>query len=369
MKILFISTFFGKKLGGAEVSANFLFAGLKKINEIHLVTAQKLIENNIHSLHLSLVPKKVFIAGNHWLDKYISFKLVKLIKKLLPDILHVQDLFILPATVIIAKRLRLPVVITVRDNLPRYFPFFNFIFKFRNNHYLEALKRCDAVIAISHSIRNNLIEFGVPAEKITTIYNICPKLISDKTKTDNTNFIILGLGRMCEEKGFDILIKSVVDVKARYQIKNIKLRLIGNGPERKKLERIAMKLGLKDSFEFISWVDNKNIADEYSQSDILVVPSRYEEPLGRVVLEASSCSKPVIASNVGGLKEIIQDGFNGLLVPPDDYISLSQSIFRLYHDASLRQYLGSNAKRSVLEKFSESTIVRQTINLYEKIKY
>lgn len=367
--ILFISTFYGKKLGGAEISVKLLFDALKNTNvDVKLVTIQSVLESNVISLRLGWIPKKVFILGNIFLDNYISFRLRGLLKMNTKiNLLHVQDIFSLPATVKAAKSLDVPVIATIRDNLPREYNILGFnIFRWRNRVYYNTLLDCQAIVAISHSVRTHLINFGVPAEKIHVIYNIAPSLQVKDSAIENDIPIILALGRMNREKGFHVLLKALSSVDK--DCVPFVLHLVGDGSEKRNLQLLARNLGIENKVKFLPWIDKEEVYSLYAKCDLVVLPSIYEEPFGRVALEAATCGKPVIASRVGGLPEIIQDGVTGILISANDPDLLGEAISSLVCKADVRQSLGEKAKILIGKKFSASAISEKFQSLYKQLR-
>ena len=127
------------------------------------------------------------------------------------------------------------------------------------------------------------------------------------------------------------------------------------------------KLGVsKDSYTFLGYVDYKDLPGIYANSDIFLVPSLYEN-LPIRILEAMSCESSVIASNICAIPEAITHLENGLLVSPGNVKELSESVSTLLSDEALRKKLGTNARKTVIEKFNWSIIVGKMLKVYENI--
>ena len=122
------------------------------------------------------------------------------------------------------------------------------------------------------------------------------------------------------------------------------------------LENSVTMAGFQD--EIYPWIDN---------ADLVIVPSRHKEPFGIVVLEALARGKPVVASKTGGIPEIINDGQNGILVPPGDENALSEAIFKLYQKPELRAKLGYTGWKTVTEKFVPEKTVEDLACIYDQI--
>jgi glycosyltransferase involved in cell wall biosynthesis len=151
------------------------------------------------------------------------------------------------------------------------------------------------------------------------------------------------------KKGIDVLLRALHAVGPG---DGPSLRLLGDGPLRRELEDLGAKLGISDQLRFLGEVGRKDVFAELAQCDMLIMPSRHEsESFGLATLEAMACGKPVIASAVGGLVELVDDNETGLLVPRDDPEALANAIRRLVKDPALRARLGE-AGRLKAQRFT-----------------
>lgn len=146
------------------------------------------------------------------------------------------------------------------------------------------------------------------------------------------------------------------------QVPNVKFLIVGEGYLRSELEAIALKRGLKDYIIFTGF--RRDIPLLTATFDIAVLPSLFEG-LGRVILEAMALGKPVVASNVGGIPEVVDNGVNGFLVPPEDKEALAKAISKLLKDQELRQEMGEKAKRSITDKFAAERMVKEIQKVYD----
>jgi glycogen synthase len=118
--------------------------------------------------------------------------------------------------------------------------------------------------------------------------------------------------------------------------------LVGDGPQRKALEREAKRIGIADRLHFVGFLAHEELPAVLAHADLLVLPSIYEE-LGTVLLEAMQAALPIVASKTGGIPDVIEDGVNGLLVPPGDPEALARAIDRLLADRDLACRLSEGA--------------------------
>jgi N-acetylgalactosamine-N,N'-diacetylbacillosaminyl-diphospho-undecaprenol 4-alpha-N-acetylgalactosaminyltransferase len=172
---------------------------------------------------------------------------------------------------------------------------------------------------------------------------------------------ILAVGRLNRQKGFDILIKSF----AKSSLKNkVKLVILGEGKERKNLEKLIVELNLKKQVLLYGKVDNPFIYMKYAK--FFILSSRYEG-FGNVLLEALACGTPVVATDCEtGTTEIVENEVNSLLVPSEDVELLKDAIERLYYDRELYKRLKTNTRKSV-GRFDVKNIVKEWLNLFEEI--
>jgi glycosyltransferase involved in cell wall biosynthesis len=164
--------------------------------------------------------------------------------------------------------------------------------------------------------------------------------------------------RLAPVKGIEYLIEAV---KA---LDNVHLVIAGDGPERNRLENLAQHETLLGRVTFTGWVDD--IARTMSRWDIYAQPS-VAEGLGIAALEAMSLAIPVVASDVGGLREIVVNGETGFLVPPRDAAQLAAHLKELACNAELRQKMGEAARRRAAEKFSRERESQALQSAYEKL--
>ncbi len=173
---------------------------------------------------------------------------------------------------------------------------------------------------------------------------ICPE---DKVKTGGFLFV----GRLLEVKGIDILIQSYSEMCSTSD-ENWTLDIVGDGMERKNLEKITQELQLNDSVKFHGSLEREELIEMFHNSQALILPSKTtesgeKEGLGVVLLEAMMAGIPVIGSDCGGIPEIITTEKTGLLVPQNDISSLSKAMDRLQKDSVLRETLVAGATQMV----------------------
>jgi glycosyltransferase involved in cell wall biosynthesis len=230
---------------------------------------------------------------------------------------------------------------------------------------VKAIKNSDTVIAVSNSCAKDLQETYKIDSGIITVNNGTDTIFFvPKERSDSKEPYILYTGRLDSRKGLVDLIKSAKYVCQEHS--DIKFILTGKGPIKNYLERRINDLGLEKNFYFAGFVDRKKLLEYYQNATVYVLPSYYEG-LPTTLLEAMSCGIPTIATDVKGSSEVITDSETGLLVPPRDPKRLAKVILKLLNDKSLRQRIGLNARKYVVDNYDWEIITGKIEEIYKSV--
>jgi glycosyltransferase involved in cell wall biosynthesis len=175
---------------------------------------------------------------------------------------------------------------------------------------------------------------------------------------------ILYAGSLYPLKGVHDLIQAIANVR-KHGLK-VNLTIVGEGQQKEALTALTRALHIEEHVKFEGFVPYLNMPQYYRRSDIFCFPT-LGEPFGKAVTEAMACGKPVIATNVGGPAEIIQDEVDGLLVPPSNPEAIALQITRLIEDKNERRRLGERARETAVNRFSWSTIAEKYHQLYSEL--
>lgn len=175
---------------------------------------------------------------------------------------------------------------------------------------------------------------------------------------------LLYVGRLVRKKGVDLLIEACAMLAGTFP--SLSLTIVGDGEERAALEAMASRRGLAGRTTFTGRRDRRDVFDLMSEAGSVVVPSRIE-PFGLVALEAAHMERPVVASGVDGLPEVVLDGQTGLLVPPEDAPGLARAIAALVEDPGLARRLGRQARARARESFDWAEFVGSHETLFARI--
>lgn len=233
-----------------------------------------------------------------------------------------------------------------------------------------AFSRAAAITCGSTYLREQLVALGVaapgrvhvipmPVNPQFTIGNSQPG--PSPLPIVNGQLSILTVARLTSQKSIDTLIAALGILRGRGCA--ARLTIVGDGPERRRLETQARESGLADVVDFIGALPQAQLPAYYSRAAVFVLPS-IREGMGLVFAEALLCGAPVIAANSGGVTDIVRDGETGLLVAERDPSALADAIARLLEDRTLARRLADRGRAWVMEHYTAGTVARQFVELY-----
>jgi glycosyltransferase involved in cell wall biosynthesis len=232
------------------------------------------------------------------------------------------------------------------------------------------LKNASKVVSISKEIKDILVnEYGLPSQSIKIITNgydeewMKRRLdeTSNNAPRENPSLVFVGSLREVKDPLNAVEVFKIVSGP----VKNVNLQIVGEGPLRQAVERKIEKYGLQDRVTLHGAVSHQRALEILASSAIYVLTS-VEEGLPTSLIEAMALGKPVAATSVGGVPEIVSDGVNGLLTPPRLPEKMAQLIERLLKDPVLAKKLGKAAAESVKD-FSWNNIAREYLNVYLEV--
>lgn len=289
----------------------------------------------------------------------------KVLKEIKPDLVHIQYLAPGSLSIILFRLLDVKNIITTA-HVPGHIYKRKIIPQFLTKYFTKAF------ICVSKSSERDFFhvepkiytdELFKNGRKHFTIYN-CTNTDINIDKKEN-DFINIGIvSRLSYEKGIDKLINALPDIIKEYN--NIKLIIVGQGSERSNLESLASNLNISSYISFEGLQAKENLEKYYNSFDIVVVPSRFEG-FGLTAIEAMSYEVAVVASKADGLKEVIEDRINGILVSNEDPKEYAKEILALINSKEKRNTIGKNARKRVIENFSFENFENKTISLYKSI--
>lgn len=290
-------------------------------------------------------------------------RMLDVLRRYAVDLIHVQCVSANGYYAQVARRaLRLPLVVTAQGERTMDAGRIYQRSAYMNRMLCALLAEADHITACSrHTLDDLETWYGQPfGARAGVVYNgIDLSSFERASPYPHPRPYLLGIGRHVPQKGFDVLLQAFAQASQTSH----DLLLAGDGPERPTLERLSADLGLGERVRFIGRADRPMAVSLFAGCSFFVLPSR-QEPQGIVNLEAMAAGKAILASRVGGVPEIVQDGKTGLLFPAGDADALAEAIERLTADAALRQRLGA-AGRERAQAFDWDAIADQYLDIYQ----
>ncbi|MEO0101218.1 MAG: glycosyltransferase family 4 protein [candidate division WOR-3 bacterium] len=233
------------------------------------------------------------------------------------------------------------------------------------------LSQSDAITAISNYGASLIREVLPDEKKRIVIVPFGAAIEVKKIKREEKNPIpqLLFVGRLVERKGVEYLIRAFAEVRKETPAF---LTIIGDGKEREKLETLAKELGVGEAVRFTGFISSPELERYYEMCDIFILPAIFDakgdtEMLGVVLLEAMSYQKPVIASGIGGITDIVKHQRTGILVKEKSVGELKEAILALLRDENLRREIGEAGYKFIQSQFSWERIIGDLSNLYQTL--
>jgi glycosyltransferase involved in cell wall biosynthesis len=228
------------------------------------------------------------------------------------------------------------------------------------NNTLSVLKKASGFVVLSDFMRQNLIINGFEEAKIHIIH---PFVQGEQKIVPKENEIptLLYVGQLIRGKGVDLLIQAL-----SFLSKPFHLFIVGSGNDETYLKRLTGLLGLEKYVTFTGW--QSDVEQFYQKADLLVVPSRWQEPFGLIGIEAFRHHLPVVAFDTGGISEWLEHDKNGSLAPENDVKKLAEQINVLISDKAKMQKFGKNGFQKVKQDYSEENFNKNITKLIKNFE-
>jgi hypothetical protein len=314
------------------------------------------------------------LAGN------IRDELTTFIRQSRPDLIHAHNMHYFSSVhaLTLAR-------ISRRENIPLVLTAHNVWNDDLWNEMLRLRTVWDGVIAVSHYIKKELVQNGYAAHRVEALHHgielerFAPVGAAEKARI-LTRYpqlrgrrVMFHPARMSLAKGSDLVVKAFAQTRER--LPDVCLVLAGTEKtvdwgsyqdrEIGLINTLIRELGLeKDVFiKFFPWDE---IADLYQVADVAVYPSIFDEPFGLVMLEALASGTPIVVTRSGGMPEVIEDGFNGFVVPPRDHRALAERCLFILENSNESARLVANGLQRVQERFTSATMIENVLNFYRR---
>ena len=355
MKIAILTPLFPPKhLAGLEIAAYNIAKHLSRRNhEVHVITTldKSLPKESreedffVHRFKTSKIP--ILRTVLYYIKSFF------VVKKINPDIVHVQTIYLSLSGLLIKKFLRKSYVVYGRGS-DVYLPW-----RFKNIISKPILKNANGVIVLTEDMKREIQKicnrdvFVIPnGIDLGRFENLSREELCSKLKINGEKIIVF-VGTLRPVKGVRYIIEAMKIITNKN--KNNRLFIVGDGEDRGYLENLVKKLDLQECVNFVGKVPNEKVPEYMAASDVFVLPS-LSESFGIVNLEAMASGLPIVATNVRGLPEIIEDGENGFLVEPKNANEIAEKVLLLLEDDELRERISRNNKEKVKEYSWKSAV-------------
>ncbi len=223
-------------------------------------------------------------------------------------------------------------------------------------------KGAQRVICISERVQDAVLA-GAPKAQSVVVYNGVNVDLFSRSAAPVDPATILSVGNLIPSKGHELLLRSIASLRPAYT--GVRCEIIGEGPEREPLKKLAEQLGISDVVTFLGRRNRSSVADAMRRCTLFALPSSYEG-LGCVYLEAMACGKPIIGCRGQGIEEIVQHGRNGLLVNPGNVEELTAAISLLLQRPRIREELGMAAHETIHFSLTIQQQVQELLRIYQE---
>jgi rhamnosyl/mannosyltransferase len=371
MRILHLGKYFYPERGGIENYTYILSKEAKKLGyEVYVIvsnTSKKFEHTEINGIKVFRLPRIFYLFHTPFTPPFLY-----LIKKINPNIIHLHvpnpwfelNLFLYS---LLYKNIK--IVVTYHSDVIWYTPFHFFGELLRRFYLFPLLKISTKIIATSE----NYVESSPILKKLMNKIVIIPLGVDEKKfkpiKVKKLRKkVLLFVGRLFPYKGLEYLLGAVKILSKKR--KDFILFIVGAGKLRKKLEKMARDLKIKNLVEFTGRLSDEDTMKYYNLCDIFILPSIHKsEAFGVSQLEAMACGKPVISTNLKGsaVPWVNQHMKTGLIVEPKNSKALANAILFLLENKEKREEFGRNARKRILKFFTQGKMLKQTISLYKSL--
>jgi glycosyltransferase involved in cell wall biosynthesis len=297
-----------------------------------------------------------------------TYRLTRLCVRERVDLIHANGMTMLALAVVPSLLSRTKLVFHMHDALLTEDEGGNMSRGGRNALLFLAGRFASAVIANSDFVRNAAVSADPRLAPVTvTIHNGVEETPPGprRVRTRSDALKVLSFGRLVPEKGFAKGLEAVAILKDRHGI-DVEYSILGVGPDSERLAGLAASLGISEKVRLPGFVDD--VRNWIAEADVVLVPSLWQEPFGLTVIEAMACGRPVVATRVGGIPEIVTDGEDGFLIDPGNAADEAAArIASLAADPATGARMAARAAETVRKRFTMDVMAGQVAALYSSL--
>lgn len=377
LRICQVSSCFIPARGGVETFVYGLSRSLARNgHQVKVVTSSRGMPPSTYHEYIDGIEVVRYPERHFFLETPLLLPIVLHAMKEDCDLLHVHGMVpgLTELVMLVCRLRRRPLLITYHYDAENNNMYFGRVITWAYNLLLRyALPMlADRIVVTTTSYAETSIALSRSRDKLTVI----PCGVSEEYLQYGTAHVdagvlgdghrLLFVGKLHKYKGVKDLLAALKLVKR--DIPEVRLRVIGDGRERRRLEALSRNLGLETNVTFHGWVSNAELLEAFMRSDVVVLPSinSRREAFGIVILEAMAMGKPVIASEIPGPQSVIEPGKDGLLVPPESPKALAEAILHLLGNGKLAMEMGRYGREKAA-RHSYRVLVQEYEKLYSEI--
>ena len=346
--------------GGMIRYASQLANSLSKNNEVYMITSEcmgdiRYFEKSVNVLCVPMPPK-----NRNSLKWFRMDIIIGILRDIKPDVIHITNHNPLLIPISFYLR-RYPIVFTCHDTRRHPGDTYYFLYPYVFSLSLWVMMRlADKIIVHGKELKEQMVNENVSGSKIEVIphgdYSFFTRYGKDGVKEENA---VLFFGRIVRYKGIEYLIRAEPLITEKFP--NVKVVIAGRGDFSEYEDLIEHK----KNFEIINeYIPDEKVAELFQKSRIVVLPY-IEASQSGIVQIAYAFKKPVVATNVGAIPEVVDNGVTGFIVPPRDSEAIADAIIKLLQDEKSRKQMGENAYLKMKEEFSWNKIAEKMVEVYK----
>lgn len=381
-------------IGGAET---YLFSLMELVreygHEIYFFSTDKVKEIKNNYSYIYREPNKNRVSSHishYYFDFGVYNTLRKWIKKVKPDVMHLNLNYKYPVSIILAARKeKIPVVQTIHDIRVvcmsglcvkpdgevceggfgikclknGCISFKGYMYNALPNKIKQYLRQDILFIAPSRAFERKLKENGL--KNVVYLPHFIDSSKYGFNAENKERYNILFVGWLGKHKGVQYLIQAFPSILK--QIPSAKLHVVGEGEERNNLEKLVKKLKIEKEVVFHGKVPHEHIQQFYQKANVVVFPSICFEQFGLVGLEAMACGRPAVGSNIGGVSEWIDHGKTGFLVEQGSTVQIGEKVIQILSDEEMAIKMGESARRKAKKNFTVEKHFKKLMQIYESL--
>ncbi len=383
MRILMVNAFFHPYQGGTEKCVLELSKRMAENHEVHVITSRlpdTSKKDTYKGIKIHRLPSKVIedlpdpLPPPYPYTPGLTLQLRKKVKEIDPDIIHTHNRFFPKwnAPQLFRTLFNKPVFMTLHNaqtqGIDKKTDFFGQLYD--NTLGKIIMKKADLLIGNSKDTLNRTAPNNMPEEKKKVIYNgidtskYQPTHEHDIKNELEVDKYTLTVSRLVKQKGLEYMVKALPKIIEESNVDSNRYKhvVIGQGPEKENLKELAEELGVSENLHFTGFVPEEKMTDYYTQANAFILPSLYE-PFGIVLVESMACETPVIATDAGGIPEVLGD--TGIGINQRNPGEIAENTVKLLENPEKAKEIGKKGRKRAKEKFEWDKITEKTEETYK----